>query len=48
MSKYLIFTDVIFKDRRLVLAALAELGYSEVEEGESLPSMDIKATADRR
>ncbi len=37
MSKYLTFTDVLFKDRRLLLAALAELGYTEVEEGEALP-----------
>jgi hypothetical protein len=37
MSKYLIFTDVVFKDRRLLLAALAELGYLEVEEGDALP-----------
>lgn len=37
MSKYLTFTDVIFKDRRLLLAALAELGYAEVEVGDSLP-----------
>ena len=37
MSKYLSFPDVIFKDRRLLLAALADLGYSTVEEGETLP-----------
>ena len=37
MSKYLTFPDVVFKDRRLLLAALADLGYSEVEEGEALP-----------
>lgn len=37
MSKYLSFSDIIFKDRRLLLAALADLGYSEVEEGEALP-----------
>lgn len=36
MSKYLTFSDVLFKDRRLLLAALADLGYSEVEEGEAL------------
>jgi len=36
MSKYLTFTDVLFKDRRLLLAALAELGYTEVEEREAL------------
>ena len=37
MSKYLVFRDVVFKDRRLLLAALADLGYTEVEEGEALP-----------
>ena len=37
MSKYLVFNDVIFKDRRLLLAALAELGYRDVEEGDDLP-----------
>jgi hypothetical protein len=37
MSKYLTFPDIVFKDRRLLLAALKDLGYGEVEEGESLP-----------
>jgi hypothetical protein len=37
MSKYLCFTDIIFTDRRLLLSALADLGYNEVEEGEALP-----------
>ncbi|MGD9889896.1 MAG: DUF1257 domain-containing protein [Dehalococcoidia bacterium] len=37
MSKYLSFPDVIFTDRRLLRAALTELGYTEVEEGEALP-----------
>jgi hypothetical protein len=37
MSKYLTFIDLVFKDRRLLLAALADLGYPEVEEGEVLP-----------
>lgn len=37
MSKYLSFPDVVFTDRRLLLAALADLGYPEVEEGEALP-----------
>jgi len=37
MSKYLTFPDMVFKDRRLLLAALAELGYPEIEEGEALP-----------
>jgi len=37
VSKYLSFSDVIFKDRRLLLAALTDLGYSQVEEGAALP-----------
>ena len=37
MSKYLTFPDVVFTDRRLLLAALADLGYTEVEEGQALP-----------
>ncbi|MBI4499064.1 MAG: DUF1257 domain-containing protein [Chloroflexi bacterium] len=37
MSKYLAFPDLVFRDRRLLLAALADLGYGEVEEGEALP-----------
>jgi len=37
MSKYLMFQDFVLKDRRLLLAALADLGYTEVEEGEVLP-----------
>ena len=37
MSKYLQFDDIVFKDRRLLLAALADLGYDDVEEGENLP-----------
>ena len=36
MSKYLIFTDVVFKDRRLLLAALADVGYPDAEQGEAL------------
>src|SRR5437868_15329048 len=36
MSKYLTFPEVVFKDRRLLLAALADLGYAEAEEGEAL------------
>lgn len=36
MSKYLVFTDVVFKDRRLLLAALADMGYADVELGEAL------------
>ncbi|MCC7368799.1 MAG: DUF1257 domain-containing protein [Chloroflexi bacterium] len=37
MSKYLVFEEICFPDRRLLLAALADLGYAEVEEGEALP-----------
>jgi hypothetical protein len=37
VSKYLAFQDYVLKDRRLLLAALADLGYAEVEEGEALP-----------
>ncbi len=37
MSKYLVFAEAVFKDRRLLLAALADLGYTDVEEGEALP-----------
>ena len=37
MSKYICFTDVTFKDQRLLVAALAALGYTEVEQGERLP-----------
>jgi hypothetical protein len=37
MSKYLVYPEIVFKDRRLLLAALADLGYAEVEEGEALP-----------
>lgn len=37
MSKYLIFPEILFKDRRLLLAALAEIGFADVEEGEQIP-----------
>ena len=37
MSKYLVFKEYVLKDRRLLLAALADLGYTEVEEGDALP-----------
>ena len=40
MSRYLAFPDQVYKDRALLLAALAALGYHEVEEagtGEALP-----------
>jgi len=48
MSKYLTFPDMVFKDRRLLLAALTELGYTEIEEGEAPPSMGIAVIVDRR
>ena len=37
MSKYLTFPDVTFKDRRLLLAALTDIGFPIVEEGKALP-----------
>ncbi len=37
MSKYLAYPDIVFKDRGLLLAALAELGFTQVEEGQDLP-----------
>ncbi|HLG69876.1 MAG TPA: DUF1257 domain-containing protein [Chloroflexota bacterium] len=37
MSKYLTFPDVAFKDRRLLLAALTDVGFPIVEEGKALP-----------
>ena len=37
MSKYLAYADLVFKDRRLLCGALADLGFVEVEEGEALP-----------
>ena len=37
MSKYLHYSEINFKDQRLLLGALADLGYPQVEEGEALP-----------
>ena len=37
MSKYLHFGDVIFKSQPLLLAALTDLGYDQVEVGDKLP-----------
>ena len=37
MSKYLTFPEILFKDRRLLLAALVEIGFADVEEGDQLP-----------
>jgi hypothetical protein len=36
MSKYVQIADVRFRDQCLLLAALASLGYGEVEQGEAL------------
>ena len=46
MSKYLVFEEYPFRDRRLLLAAPADLGYAEVEEGEALPLVGYQG--DRR
>ena len=37
MSKYLAYPQIIFKDRGLLIAALADLGYTQVEDGQDLP-----------
>ena len=37
MSKYLTFPEIAFKDRRLLLAALGQIGFTDFEEGEQLP-----------
>ena len=37
MSKYLAYPQIIFKDRGLLMAALADLGYTQVEDGQDLP-----------
>jgi hypothetical protein len=37
MSKYLTFPEILFKDRRLLVAALAEIGFADIEEGEQIP-----------
>ena len=36
MSKYLVFRAEAFTDRRLLVGALADLGYRDVEQGEAL------------
>ena len=36
MSKYIYYESIVFSNRELLLAALADLGYTEVEEGEAL------------
>ena len=37
MSRYIQFDQITFTDQRLLLAALKELGYSDVEVGDGLP-----------
>ncbi len=37
MSKYLAFPEIVFKGRELLLGALADIGYVQVEEGQDLP-----------
>ena len=37
MSKYLTFPEILFKDRRLLRAALVEIGFADVDEGDQLP-----------
>jgi Protein of unknown function (DUF1257) len=37
VSKYLAYPQIIFKDRGLLMAALADLGYTRIEEGQDLP-----------
>lgn len=46
MSKYLAFPDVLFKNRELLLSALGELGYTQIEEGQDLPLFGYRG--DRR
>lgn len=46
MSKYLELAEEVFKSRELLLAALADLGYTDIEEGRSLPLYDYRG--DRR
>ncbi len=37
MSKYYTYTEQVYASRECLLAALGELGYTSVEEGENLP-----------
>ena len=37
MSKYLAYPQIVFKSRELLIGALADLGYTLVEEGQDLP-----------
>ncbi len=36
MSKYMTFTEVVFKDRELLVGALEDIGCKEINQGESL------------
>lgn len=36
MSKYMTFTEVVFKDRELLVGALEDVGCKEIKQGESL------------
>jgi hypothetical protein len=36
MSKYLAFPEIVFKSRELLLGSLAELGFTQVDEGDEL------------
>ena len=36
MSKYMTFTEVVFKDRDLLIAALEEIGCKYIRQGENL------------
>lgn len=36
MSKYLTFTDVVFKDRDILVAALEDIGCNQIRQGEDL------------
>lgn len=37
MSKYLAFTEVVFKDRALLVSALESLGCTGIRQGENIP-----------
>lgn len=46
MSKYIVFSEIVFKDRGLLLAALGDIGYAQIEQGETLALYGYKG--DRR
>ena len=37
MSKYLAYPEIVFKSRDLLVGSLADLGFSQVDEGDELP-----------